>query len=266
MGRGRAARGHVLAGLRPPGVAHATHAAPLEDEPLGPRPAVHHPAAPLEVRGDPLEEDTPPATQEDEARGAVVAEEGFLVDAVEQHGRRALDRLVEDGEGEGVPEQPSGRLALAAPAEVLGEGQALGPAPEANGEAHPDRLQLHGERHAQAEEAHQQVQGRAERRAVERAHPLVVHPLELQVVLGEDEVRRPGAPDEVQGRGVGPDHQVGAVVDVLAGERVARRGGPPAEDAAPLEEHDVVPPLLQRDGGGEAREASPDDDDLHRPQ
>ena len=34
---------------------------------------------------------------------------------------------------------------------------------------------------------------------------------------------------------------------------------------APLEQLDLVPPLLQRDGRGEAREPSPDHDDLHRP-
>ena len=246
-------------------VAHAADAGAFDDEPLHPGAATDDPAPPLEVGGDALEQRTPAPAQEDEAGGPVVPQERLLVDAVEEHGRHALHRLVEDGERQGVPEQPPRRLALAAAAEVLREGQALGPPAEPDGEPHPDRLQLHRQRHAQAEEARQQVQGRAERRAVEGGHALLVHPLELEVVLGEDEVRGAGPPDEVERRGVGAHHQVGAVVHVLAGDRVARRGGPPAEDAAPLEQHDLVPPLLESDGRGEAREPSPDHDDLHRP-
>ena len=195
----------------------------------------------------------------------MVAQEGLVVDAVEEDGRRALHRLVEDGERQRVPQEPPRRLPLAAAAEVLGEGEALGPTAEADGEAHPDRLHLHRERHPQAEEPDEQVQRRPERRAVEGRLPLVVHPLELEVVLGEDEVLGARPADEVEGRGVGAHHQVGTVVHVLAGDRVARRGGAAAEDTAPLQDDHVVPPLLQGDGRGEAREPSPDHDDLHRP-
>ena len=265
--RGSAARPAATSSRvsRPLGVAHAGHAAGFDDEPLDTGAAPDDPPSPLEVGGDALEQRAPAPAQEHEARGPAVPEEGLLVHAVEEDRRRAFDRLVENGERQRVPQQPPRRLALAAAAEVLGEGQALGTPAESDGEPHPDRLQLHRQRHPQAEEPHQQVQGSAERRALEGGHALLVHPLELEVLLLEDEVGGPGPPDEVQRRGVGADHQVGAVVHVLAGHRVARRRGAPAEDAAPLEQHDLVPPLLESDGRGEAREPSPDHDDLHRP-
>jgi hypothetical protein len=185
---------------------------------------------------------------------------------VEQDGRRPLHGLVEDGEGQGIPEELPRRLSLAAAAEVLGQGEAGRPPPEPDGEAHPHRLQLHGQRHAEAEEAREQVQRRDERRAIEGRGARGVHPLQPEVLLEGDEVAGSRPLQKVERRGVGPEHEVGAVVDVLAGDRVAGRGGPSAEDAAALEEHDVVPPLLQRDGRGEPGEASPDDDDLHTPQ
>jgi hypothetical protein len=56
---------------------------------------------------------------------------------------------------------------------------------------------------------------------------------------------------------------MGPVVDVLAGDEVAERRGPAAEDATALEEHDLIPALLQGDGRGQAREASTDHDHLH---
>jgi len=135
-----------------------------------------------------------------------------------------------------------------------------------HGEAEAQGLQLHAPRHAQAEEAGEEVQRRRKGRTVERGDTAVVDPLEPEIVLGGEEVLRPRAPHEVEGGGVGPDHEVSAVVDVLAGHGIRERRCPPAEDAPPLEQRHLVTPLLEGDGRGQAREASADDDDPHRPQ
>ncbi len=148
--------------------------------------------------------------------------------------------------------------------EVLREREAVGTPAEADGEAEARGLQLHRERDAQAEEAGEEVQGRGQRRAVERAAAPVVDPLDPEVLLLEQQVGGPGAPRQRQGAAVRADHQVRAVVDVVAGHGVARRGGPAAENAAPLEEHDLVAALLERDRRGKAGEAAAHDEDLHQ--
>ena len=83
----------------------------------------------------------------------MVAQEGLLVDAVEQHRRGALHGLVQDRDRQRIPEQPARGLALARAAQVLGERQAHGRPAEAHREAEADRLQLDGERKPQAEQA-----------------------------------------------------------------------------------------------------------------
>ena len=196
----------------------------------------------------------------------MVAQERLLVDAVEEHGRRPLDGLVQDRERQRIPEQAPRRVALARAVEVLGERQPLRPAPEAHGQPQANPLQLDGERHAQPRQAGEQVQRRRERRAVERARAALVDPLELQLVLHLDQLGRSGAAQQVERRGVRAHHHVRAVVDVVAGDRVAGRGGAAAENAAALEQHDLVAPLLERRRGGEAREAAADHDDLHAPK
>ena len=108
------------------------------------------------------------------------------------------------------------------------------------------------------------MQGRGQRRAVERAAAPVLDPLDPEVLLLEQQVGGPRAPRQRQGAAVRADHQVRAVVDVVAGHGVARRGGPAAENAAPLEEHDLVAALLERDRRGEAGEAAAHDEDLHQ--
>ena len=84
--------------------------------------------------------------------------------------------------------------------------------------------------------------------------------------LLQEQVPCPSSAQQAERRAVGADHEVGAVVHVVARHRVARRGGAAAEDAAALEQHHLVPPLLECDRRREAREASSDDDDLHTPQ
>ncbi len=87
-----------------------------------------------------------------------------------------------------------------------------------------------------------------------------------QVLLLEQEVLAPRAPNQVEGIPVGADHEVAAVVHVLARERVAVGGRAATQDSAPLEQRHLVPLLLEGDGGGQPREPGAQDDDLHRPQ
>ena len=49
----------------------------------------------------------------------MIPEEGLLVHAVKEDGRHLLWGLVEDGEGQRIPEEPSGGLALAGDPEIL---------------------------------------------------------------------------------------------------------------------------------------------------
>jgi hypothetical protein len=193
----------------------------------------------------------------------VVAQERLLVDAVEQDRGGALDRLVEDRDRERVPQQAPRGVSLARAPQVLREGQPDRPAPEAHGEPEPDRLQLDGERHAQADEPDQQVQRRRERRTLEGAHAAVVGPFELQLVLEQQQLGRARAPQQVECRRVGPDHQVRAVVDLVAGLGVARGGGAASQHAATLQQHHVVPALLEPDRRREAGEAAAHHHDLH---
>jgi len=108
------------------------------------------------------------------------------------------------------------------------------------------------------------VPRRGQIRAVQRGPPPIVAIVDAQALLDEEEVRGSRPAQQVQGRFVSRDHQVRAVVHVLAGDGVRERGGAAAEDAAALEDRDVVPALLEGNGGGEPGEAAPDDDDPHR--
>jgi hypothetical protein len=196
----------------------------------------------------------------------MVAQERFLVDAVEQHRRGAIDRLVEDRDRERIPEQAPRRVALAGAPQVLRERQACRKPPEADGEPEAERLQLDGEWEPEAEQAHEQVERRHERRAVEDAHATLVDPLELELVLEEQEVAGTGSAQQVERGVIAADHQVGAVVHLVAGRRIPRGRRAAAEDAAALQQHDLVAPLLKPDGGGETGEAAAHDDDLHARQ
>ncbi len=246
--------------------ADAARASGFEHQRLRSRAAPDDASARLEIGREPLEQRAPAAPREHEPRGAMVAQEGLLVDAVEQHRRGALHGLVQDRDRQRIPEQAARGLALARAAQVLGERQAHGRPAEAHREAEADRLQLDGERKPQPQQAHQQVERRYERRAVERAHAALVDPLELQLVLERQQIAGPRAAQQVERRVVAADHQMGAVVHLVAGRRVARGGGAAAQDAAPLQQHDLVPPFLEPDGRGEAGEAAAEDDDLHAPQ
>ena len=99
--------------------------------------------------------------------------------------------------------------------------------------------QLHAPGHAPAGDAGQQVQGRGQRRTVERGEAAVVHVVELEAGLLLEQIERARAPHQVQRVGVGADHEVRAVVDVLAGGRRrgttwrGHRGSPAARGAAP---------------------------------
>ena len=193
----------------------------------------------------------------------MAAQEGVAVDAVEQHRRRPLGGLVEDGQGQGVPQQTARGLALAGFPEVLGEGDPVRRFPEADGEAEPQRLEADAPGNAQGEQARQQVQRRGEGWAVEGSEAAVVHVVDVQVVLLQQQVLGSGPSHEVEGVGIGADHDVGSVVHVLARNRVAIGGGASPEHAPPLEQGDLVPALLERDGGGQAGEAGTYHDDLH---
>ena len=149
-------------------------------------------------------------------------------------------------------------------AEILGEAQARGLAAEADGETEPQRVEPHAPGDAQAEEAGQQVERGGKSGAGERRRSLVVHVVDAQVVLHVEKVRGPGVAHEVEGGAVAGDHQVRAVVHVLAGSGVAVRGRAAPQHAAPLEQQHVVALLLEADGGREAGEPAPHHDDPHR--
>ena len=138
-----------------------------------------------------------------------------------------------------------------------------GGAAEGGGQAEAEGLRARAPRQAQAEQAREEVEGRGQGRAVEGRRPAVVHVVDTQVVLDQEQVLRRGPRQEVQRRPVRPDHEVGAVVDVLPGAGVAIGGRAPAQDPAPLQQHHLVAALLEGDGGRHPGEAAADDDHPH---
>src|SRR6185295_2748019 len=129
-GLGATALPDVLAGLGPLDVTHARRSSVAHLDGLGQGPAANRSSPRLEVGGQPLVQLTPAPAEEHEARGAIRAEEGLAVDVPEERGIGTLRRLVEDGDGERVPEEPARDRALAVAAEIVGEAQARGFAAE----------------------------------------------------------------------------------------------------------------------------------------
>ncbi len=185
---------------------------------------------------------------------------------MEKDGGGALRGLVEDGQGEGVPQQTTRLAALAGSPEILGQRDARRRRAEAHGQAQPNRVPEDPPGHAQAQKAGQKVKGRGQGRAVEGGVAALVHVVDVQVLLDEKQVLGPRPPDEIEGGGVGGHHQVGAVVHVLAGEDVPEGGGAAAQHAPALQQRHRMPALLEGDRRGQAREAAPRDHDPHRPQ
>jgi hypothetical protein len=225
---------------------------------------VHDPAARLQVARETLVQPSVARAQEDEPGGVPPPQEGLAKDLPEEHGRRALRRLVEDGGGQGIPDEPPRLRALPRAGEPLGQREATGNPARPCREAEAHHVEARAPGQAQGQEAGQKVPGCGQIRAVQRGPPPIVAIVDAQALLHEEEVRGPRPAQQVQGRLVTRDHQVRAVVHVFTGDGVRERGGAAAEDAPPLEERDLVPALLEGDGGGESREAAPDDDDPHR--
>ena len=149
------------------------------------------------------------------------------------------------------------RGALAGAGEVLGQRQALAaarPKRTASPRRSACRRTLQGRRRPQ--EPGQQVQRRGQPGQSSEVQASVV--ARSRSASRSCTSRRSAAParrSEVERRRGSADHEVRAVVHVLAGCRVRVRRGAAAQDAAALEQRHLVPALLQRDGGGQAGEA-----------
>ena len=117
---------------------------------------------------------------------------------------------------------------------------------------------------AEGQEPGQEVPGRGQVGTIERRPAPVVAIVDAQVILDQEQVRGPGAAQQVQRRFVARDHEVRAVVHVFARDGVREGGGAAAEEAAALEEGHLVPALLEGDGRGQSGETAADDDDPHR--
>ena len=217
----------------------------------------------LEVTGHALVQLRVAAAEEHEPRSVAPGEERLAIHVVEEDRGGALGRLVQDRGGEGIPQQTAGVGALAVSPQVFRESHPERRLAEAHGHPQAERLPPHRPRQAQAEEAREQVQRCRQRRAVQGRPAAIVHVVDVQIVLEDEQVLRARAAEEVERGGVGPYHQVRPVVDVLARHRIAIGRRAPAEHPAALEQGDLVAALLQVHGGGEPGEAGPDDGDLH---
>ena len=203
--------------LRTLHVAHAGDSSLAKLDGLGQGPPPDPAPAGLEVRGEPFVQLTPSPLEKHQARGAARAQEGLAVDVPEQRSVGAFRGLVEDGDGERVPEQPPRGRALAVAAKVVRKSQAGGLPPETDGQAEAQRVEPHAPGHAQTEQSGQQMEGSGQAGAREGRLSLVVHVVDAEVVLHVQEGLGPRAMHEVEGRAVACDHQVRAVVHVFAG-------------------------------------------------
>ncbi len=249
--------------LGPEGEGHARGTAVREEQLERPGAPQHPAAASFEIAGETLVERGPAAAQEHETRVGPAGQEGFAIHVVEEDRRGAGRNLIQYGEGQRVPEESARLVGLPRAPEVLREGDAFGRAAEADREAEAKSVELHPPRHPEAEDADEEMKGRWERRTVQGRRPARVDIVQSEVRLFQEQVSSPGSPDQVQGLGIGPDHDVGAVVDLVAGGRVAVRRRSAAQDPASLEEDDFMTALLERDGRREAGEPAPDHDDPH---